>query len=50
MKIKIKIVFNVDDGEYCVFADGIRDIIGYGATEEDALNDFFRTLHKLTKE
>ena len=50
MKLNIKIVFNIDDSEYCVFVDGIRDIIGYGSTEEEALNDFYKTLHKLTKE
>jgi predicted RNase H-like HicB family nuclease len=50
MKCKIKIVFNVEDDEYCVFVDGIRDITGYGTTEEEALNNFYATLHKLTKE
>jgi len=50
MKLNIKIIYNTEDNEYCIFVDGIRDIVGYGATEEEALNDFYRTLHKLTKE
>jgi len=40
LKFKIKIVFDFDEDEYLVFADGIRGVEARGKTEEEAVAKF----------
>ena len=40
LNYKIKIVYDFEESQYVIFVYGIRDIEGYGQTEEEALKDF----------
>ena len=40
MKFKIKMVYLVDDEEYCVFCEELGKIEGRGSTEQEAMDDF----------
>jgi len=46
--LPIKIIFDFDEGEYCVFAKGI-DLEGRGDTEARALLDFFTNFELLNQ-
>jgi predicted RNase H-like HicB family nuclease len=50
MKLPIKIVYLVDEQEYCVFVDGLKGIEGRGESEEDAIDDFKIQCDKSFKE
>lgn len=46
---KIKIVYDFDERVYRVFVDGMKDIEGFGNTEQEAVEDFNKRINYLTK-
>lgn len=46
LSYKIKIVFDIIEKQYIVFVDGIKNIQGFGDTEQEAIDDFNKTLQR----
>jgi predicted RNase H-like HicB family nuclease len=45
-RFPIKIVYLHEEGEYLVFVDGIKGLEGHGATEEEAIQDFYNLMER----